>query len=340
LKLLRYLLRINLRMKSQPFKFIYFLLCLGLCNPLWAQSLVDDANLSMGADGSGGTFAETIKIISQSKKIFILTNNNQQLGPGDFISLALEDKLAARAVVAKTHQGQVGIKILKIYSVAQWSRLRRDLEVQIVKGDDSAFGKKPETKTEQSEVAKIRSEEDLFTGDVVADDELGILDENKNRHIRPDNLISIQAAYFEANEIQSRGGSLRSPMYGLSWAYQFTDNYFVEGLYGRTLIDNYPGDGTQTLVNHVVARLKYNIKGPLYTFFMPYLGYQSYTVSSPEAGKGNSATQNVEELEVIEGLKKSGPVFGVTVLRRLVPGWFVKADLGSDIINVGFTIEF
>ena len=103
-------------MKQLHFRIIYLVLCLGLSNQLWSQSLVDDANLNLAATGTGGSFAETIKIISSSKKIFILTNNNQQLGPGDFISLALDDKLAARAVVAKTHQGQVGIKILKIYS--------------------------------------------------------------------------------------------------------------------------------------------------------------------------------------------------------------------------------
>lgn len=339
--MLRYLLRIKVRMKLRTYKFIYCLLCLGICSPLWAQSLVDDANLSMPATGGGASFSETIKIISASKKIFIITNNNQQLGPGDFISLALDDKLAARAVVAKNHQGQVGIKILKIYSVSQWGRLKRDQEVQIIKGDDTAFGKKPEEKTDDTaSTSKIKSEEDLYTGDVVEDDELGILDENKNRHIRPDNLISVNAAYFDANEIPSRGGKVRTPMFGLSWAYQFTDNYFLEGIYGRSLIDSYPADGAQTLVNHVVARLKYNFKGPLYTFFLPYIGFQSYTVSSPDAGKGTDTAQNAEELQAIEDLKKTGPVFGVTVLRRLVPGWFIKADLGSDIINVGFTIEF
>jgi hypothetical protein len=327
-------------MKILQFKIIYLLLCLGLSNVVWSQSLVDDANLSMAADGSGGTFAETIKIISGSKKIFILTNNNQQLGPGDFISLALEDKLAARAVVAKTHQGQVGIKILKIYSVSQWSKLRRDLEVQIVKGDDSTFGKKPEVKTDESGIGKIKSEDDLYTGDVVADDDLGVLDENKNRHIKPDNIVSISGAYLSANEIESRGGTIKAPMFGISWAYQFTDNYFVEGVYGRSLFDNYPADGSQTLVNHVVGRLKYNFKGPAYTYFMPYLGFQSYTVSSPDAGKGTDPVQNEEELVVIDELKKSGPVFGVTILRRLVPGWFIKADLGTDVLNLGFSIEF
>lgn len=324
-------------MKHFGLIFVYLLLVMGVS--AHAQSLVEDANLSMPADGSGNTFNETIKIISASKKIFILTNNNQQLGPGDFISLALDNNLAARAVVAKTHQGQVGIKILKIYSLSQWGRLRRDQEVQIVKGDDSLFGKKVE-KVEETPVAKIKSEDDLYSGDVVVDDDVGIFDDNKNRHIKPDNIVALTGAFLEAAEVESRGGKVRANEFGVSWAFQFADNYFAEGLYGRALIDNFPGDGTQTLVNHLTARLKYNFKGPLYTFFMPYVGFHSYTVSSPDAGKSTSDITNAEELDAIDKLKKSGPVFGVTVLRRLVPGWFIKADLGSDIINVGFAIEF
>jgi hypothetical protein len=317
-----------------------FIYCLMLFSTqVFSQSLVEDANLSNSSMTGENVFNETIKIISGSKKIFILTNNNQQLGPGDFVSLALDNNLAARAVVAKTHQGQVGIKILKIYSLAQWAKLRRDLEVQVIRGDDSMFGKKPEPKPEET-TAKIRSEEDLYTGDVVVDDDIGIFDENKNRHIKPDNVVALTGAFFEAAEVESRGGTVRTTEFGISWAYQFSDNYFVEGLYGRALIDNYPGDGSQTLVNHLTARLKYNIKGPLYTFFMPYLGFHTYTVSSPDAGKTNSEATNLEQLNAIDDLKKSGPVFGVTVLRRLVPGWFIKADIGSDIINAGFAIEF
>jgi hypothetical protein len=145
---------------------------------------------------------------------------------------------------------------------------------------------------------------------------------------------------LDAAEVKSRGGTVRTNEFGISWAYQFSDNYFVEGIYGRALLDNFPGDGTQTLVNHLTARLKYNIKGPLYTFFMPYLGFHSYTVSSPDAGKTNNSVTNEEQLTAIDNLKKSGPVFGITVMRRLVPGWFIKADVGSDILNVGFAIEF
>lgn len=325
-------------MKYFSVVFVYLFLCISL--PVAAQSLVEDANLATAPEGSEGFFLETIKIISGSKKIFILTNNNQQLGPGDFISLALDNNLAARAVVAKTHQGQVGIKILKIYSVTQWGRLRRDQPVQIIKGDDSLFGKKVAEKAPETPIEKIKSEEDLFTGDVIVEDDIGVFDENKNRHIKPDNVVAITGAFFDAAEVAPRSGTVRSTEFGISWAFQFADNYFAEGLYGRSLLDNYPQDGSQTLVNHLTARLKYNIKGPLYTFFMPYLGFHTFTVSSPDAGKTNNAQTNELQLAAIDELKKSGPVFGVTILRRLVPGWFIKADLGSDIINVGFAIEF
>lgn len=308
--------------------------------PAFGQSLVEDANLNNTPNEVGETFKETIKIISASKKIFIITNNNQQLGTGDFISLALSDKLAARAVVAKTHQGQVGIKILKIYSLSEWSKLKRNLEIQIVKGDDSYFGKKPSEVKETSKATKIKSEEDLYTGDVVVEDEPGAFEESKGRHIRPDNVVALNGAFYDAQEIESRGGTVRTNELGVSWAYQFADNYFIEGVYGRALLDNFPGDGAQTLVNHITARLKYNFKGPLYTFIMPYIGFHSYTVSSPDAGETNNTAINNEELDAVDKLKKSGPVIGVTVLRRLVPGWFIKTDLGTDVLNLGFAIEF
>ena len=325
-------------MKLISIFFIYILF--NISSNLQAQSLVEDANLNFDGQQNENLFTETIKIISDSKKIFILTNNNQQLGPGDFISLALDNNLAARALVAKTHQGQVGIKIVKIYSLAQWGRLRRDQEVQIIKGDDSTFGKKPVVAVEETPVSKIRNEEDLYTGDVVVEDDLSVFDDNKNRHIKPDNIVALTGAFYEASEVASRGGKVRTNEFGISWAFQFADNFFAEGLYGRALIDNFPGDGSQTLANHITGRIKYNFKGPLYTFIMPYVGFHTYTISSPDAGKTNNDATNQEQLDAVDDLKKSGPVFGVSVLRRLVPGWFIKADVGSDIMSVGFAIEF
>ncbi len=333
------------KMKIFKLNLVCFCLFLGSFSQLKAQSLVEDANLSQAATNGENVFTETIKIISASKKIFVVTNNNAQMGPGDFVSLALDNKLAARAVVAKNHQGQVGIKILKIYSMAQWGRLRRNMDVQIVRGDDSAFAvkKAAEVAAADGKDSKIKSEDDLYTGDVVIEDEIGVFDDNKNRHIKPDNVVSVGAGYKTAPQTETAGGgTARATEFGIAWAYQFSDNYFIEGIYGRANFQKYPANDVQTVSNHLIARLKYNIKGPLYTFFMPYAGWQSYTISSPAAGKSdtNTAEQNEAELKAIDDLKKSGPVFGVTILRRLVPGWFIKADLGTDILNIGFAIEF
>ncbi|MGE3611244.1 MAG: hypothetical protein AB7I27_16750 [Bacteriovoracaceae bacterium] len=320
---------------------LFFSLSFGFCERAFSQSLVEDANLTTSNTENADSFTETIKIISESKKIFILTNNNQQLGQGDFLSLALDNKLAARALVAKTHQGQVGIKILKIYSMAQWSKLRRNLDVQIIKGDDSYFNKKTQTAAETVENNKIKSEEDLYSGEVVAEEDFGTFDDKKNRHIKPDNIISIGGGYYTVGNTQLEGGGKRGVTeFNASWAYQFQDNYFVEGFYGSTRINDYPSGGIQTNLSHLILRLKYNIKGPLYTFFLPYIGYHQFNVSSPDAGNSNNQIQNDQENDAVNKLKKSGPIAGVTILRRLVPGWFIKADLGIDTLSGGFAIEF
>jgi hypothetical protein len=335
------------------FSLILVYLCVGFfLTSAYSQSLVEDANLTAATPESGGEnlFTETIKIISQSKKIFILTNNNQKLGPGDFVSLAYNNQLAARAMVAKTHQGQAGLKIIKIYSLAQWGKLRRNQDIQVIKGDDSYFGKKIDKVVDATPVGKIKNEEDLYTGDVVVEDELGDFEDNKNRHIKPDNIVGIFGAFQTAavadrvatDGTTTSGGKARATEFGASWAYQFADNFFAEGLYGRALYNSFPSDGIQTLVNRFEGRIKYNIKGPLYTFFMPYVGYQNNSVSSPDAGQGNvkGTLAGKKELDAVDKLKKAGPVVGVTILRRLVPGWFVRADLGTDMLGLGFSIEF
>ena len=316
---------------------IFLVTLLFLTSRSFAQTLVEEAKAPLAAEASEGVFVETIKIISASKKIFVLTNNNQQLGQGDFISLALDNKLAARAVVAKNYDGQTGIKILKIYSLAQWARLRKGQEVQVIRGDDSMFGKKVvETKvTPTEEAPKIKSEEDLFNDRVAIDD--GEFDDGSKRHIKPDNVISLGLGFLSAKDIENQ--EARSTQFSGAWAYQFTDNWFAEFVYARSQLEDYPAKGAQTLVNNVVGRLKYNFKAPLYSFIMPYIGFQSQTVSS-NAGKTGVAATDAAELEVVDELKKTGPAFGVTLLRRLVPGWFVKADLGTDVLNLGVAIEF
>jgi hypothetical protein len=167
-----------------------------------------------------------------------------------------------------------------------------------------------------------------------------MIDENKNRSIKPDNVVAISGAFVSAAEVDSKkGGKVRATEITGSWAYQFSDNYFIEGSYGRATFNSFPVDGGSTLVTRVVGRVKFNIKGPLYTFFMPYIGFQSTSVTSPDKDTG-TLVQVKEQNKAVNKLKNTGPVLGVTILRRLVPGWFIKSDIGLDGVNLGFAIEF
>lgn len=320
-------------------RFIFILTTLLFLTALaQAQTLVDDIKSPVETVVSDGSlFTEQIKIISASKKIFVLTNGNNQMGMGDFVSLILDNKLAVRALVAKTHEGNAGLKIVKIYSLTEWGRLRKGLDVQIIRGDDSYYNKAP-AKVEATEAApKIQTEDDLYNKEVLADDDAELDDDNK-RHIKPDNVIS--AGLWLSNYSDAEGGSKRGTMVAGAWAYQFTDNWFVEGFYGRTSLNDFPAQQTQTVVNNFVGRLKYNFKAPLYSFFLPYVGFQSQTVSSPRAGDIADQVQKDKELRAVDRLRKQSIVVGVTFLRRLVPGWFFKADLGMDVIDAGVAIEF
>ena len=105
-----------------------------------AQNVLDELGDSSPSAQAPDLAVEKVEKISQSKRIFIITNSNSSFDEGDFVSLLLDAKLAARALVAKTTDaGVAGIKITKIYSLALWKRLREKTEVQILRGDDSYY---------------------------------------------------------------------------------------------------------------------------------------------------------------------------------------------------------
>ena len=216
--------------------------------------------------------------------------------------------------------------------------------MQIKKGDDSALFAPPKTKSSDiKEEAKIEGEEDLFNDKSLGDENLeGFYQDN--RLIKPDNIVSAAWNQFTfANDLT--GDKEAHNQWNFAWAYQFSDNYWVEGLYGRVQVDGLPDGASQTIINNFTIRAKYTIKAPLYSYFKPYIGFQTYSVSSPNSGvqKSDSDADRIQaekETDLINKLQTSQIAFGVTVLRRLVPGWFFKADLGNDITSIGFAIEF
>jgi hypothetical protein len=245
-----------------------------------------------------------------------------------------------------------GIKIVKIYNTTLWTQLGTNKEVLILRGDDSYYSTKKVAQVEDDKKKKgeddlkINSEDDLFNNTTAVDDDLN-LEENNNRLIKPDNLLGLN--YGLLDSLDNAGEGYRYPHINANWGYQLSDNVWGEIGVGTNTITDYPNvngaGGIDTRLISFNFRLKYTINAPFYSYIMPYAGYQIVSADSPGAGKDDpsdpqSTATLAKELELVDALKKSGPVFGVTVLRRIVPGWFVRADLGTDLIGGGLTLEF
>ena len=158
---------------------------------LLGQDLLEDASQSLSKANAGEIFSETVNIISRSGKVFILSNSNQLLGKGDFVTMIIKDDGAvARAVVAKTHDGQAGVKVLKVYSLARWKKLKRSLAIDLLKGDDSSlFAAKKTTSEKDIANSKIDSEEDLFNDKALINEDLSDFYKD-SRVIKPDNIVT------------------------------------------------------------------------------------------------------------------------------------------------------
>lgn len=320
----------------------------------FSQNVLDDIEeedrIESGTtENAPNLVSETIKVIAPSKKIFILTNENKSFSKGDFISLLLANKLVCRALVAKTNDENLsGIKIVKIYNVSLWKQLKPGKEVLVLKGDDSYYTTVKTTKEliDEKPKTKVQDEDDLFNTTTLNDDDLS-LEETNNRLIKTDNLISAGVGLLSGKDVD--GSSKRYSHFNGSWGYQITDNIWAELGAGTNTISDYPTTGLDTRMLNFMTKLKYTFNAPFYSYLMPYVGYQIIQADSPGAGVNDGsipgtadeiAAELNNEVQAVDDLKKSSVIFGVTVLKRIVPGWFIRADIGSDLLNAGLTLEF
>lgn len=346
-------------MSFKGFKLpVFFCLLLILSvSTVRAQNVLDDIeeedriDSPVNGEQAPTLVSETIKTISPSKKIFIITNENQSFTKGDFISLLLTNKLVCRALVAKTTPEKLsGIKIVKIYNLALWKQLALGKEVLVLKGDDSYYTNKEKTPEKdkagkgKKDDSKLQSDEDLFNSTSLSGNEDDLsLDENSKRLIKPDNLLSLNVGLIQAQDVD--GSKKNYTQINGAWAYQLTDNIWAEAGLGTNTIRDYPSTGLDTRLINIEVKAKYTFAAPFYSYIQPYVGYQTLLASSAGAGVDDGSgtltpVQLATEKQLVQDLKKSSVIFGVTILKRIVPGWFVRADFGTDIINGGLTIEF
>ncbi len=306
------------------------------------ESIVDEVTSKKNEELAPSLAIEKIEKISPSSKIFIITNTNSSFNKGDYISLLYNANLAARALVAKTTgDGLAGIKILKIYSLKLWSRMRKGTKIQIIRGDDSFYRlQKEKANEEENQDSLIKDDEDLFNKTTFLEDDLS-LEEASNRIIKQDNVISLTLGQVES--IDNDGSPQKYSQMNIQWSYQVEDNIWAELSYGQNLIDDFPNTSLQTKLTNLTIKGKYTIKAPFFSYIQPYAGYQIIGASSPGAGTPDIEEPNLDleaELKLIEDSKKNSIIFGLSVLKRLVPGWFIRADIGTDILGIGFGLEF
>ena len=297
---------------------------------------------------------ERIQRISQSRRIFIISNENNSVNKGDFITLLYKSKKGVRALVAKEQESQVGIKILKIYSLSVWNQLARGIEVQIIRGDAHPFllslkeknALKDEEKAKEKEKDAnrnlIQDEEDLFNETLLEEDALYSLDDEiSNRNIKNDNVFTVSVGKIDGRDENDNRKSY-TQVNG-AWAYQLLDNFFVEALFGQNLVRDYPALGLDTKMLNYTARLRYTIPTHFFIIIWPYIGYQRVDAYTPGI---YDKTGNPSEIEIehderqVEDLRQERFIYGISIMRRLVPGWFVGLHVGVDIINIGLALEF
>ena len=122
------------------------------------------------------------------------------------------------------------------------------------------------------------------------------------------------------------------------------DNFWLEAAYAYSSLQNAPILGLATTIHNYMVRAKYNFALPWYSFLMPYVGYQYTNASSDQAGvdpDGEATQQELDqEVQWVSELGENRIAFGVSLMRRLAPGWFARLNIGTDSIDGGIFLEF
>ena len=286
--------------------------------------------------------SERVEKISPNRKIFIISNENQSFNRGDFISLLISGKLVARALVAKTKEGIAGVKILKIYNLSLWKRMKKGREIQIIRGDDSYYQKR-EKRKKKGEIEDEVAEQDLFDKTIISEDYLE--DDITEGIFRTNNMISITYGWFQG--LDSLNENAWYTQINFQYQYQAWRNLFVGLDFGMNTVQDFPSKGLDTRYYNIVPKVKYTFEVFWGLIIQPYVGWQFLVADSPGAGQPDSNTSGNEtspiqlqyELDLVDNSEKSMIVVGVTLVQPIVPGWNLKADLGMDILSIGVGLE-
>ncbi len=305
---------------------------------MYSQNIIEDLQDNGPTDPSQSNnyaqFNEEVLLKSKNRRILIITNKNQSLKQGDFISLYVNSEKIARALVAKDRNNKVAIKIINTFS-DKFDRLtRRGDELEIIRGDDSSF-----SATEEDINADL-GENDLFSIDLIDKKE----EKENAKKLNERNLVTLGIGLYQGIDSQEES---KAYVHGiLSYAIKAFGPVWFEGVYGYSNLQRFPRQDTSAHLHGLGVRLKLNINLPAYMFLMPYAGIHfAYVSSTDTIDPGASAPQAEinaynREVDLINIASQFRPTAGLTLHKRFVPGWFITLSGGLDVSYAGVTIGF
>jgi hypothetical protein len=290
------------------------------------------------------SYPEKIVLTSKSKRIFIVTHQSNAMEPGDLVTAYYRGNKVFRALVAKSRDSKIGLKILKSFDQTMKNSLQPGQEVRLVKGDDSVV-----TVNQTNEPRlQIKNESDLYSEDLLVD----IEGPSKPKKKLPEqNIIQLGIGVYQG--IDEFSESKFYTHWVVNWAFRLKQAWWLEAGYGYSPAKRFPAKDIGTDLHSLTFKAKYSYELPFFSFAAPYAGLQVVIPQSSEAGViADSTTELTDEqvaenqasadreLDLVDESQKITPVIGITLLKRFVPGWFVTANLGTDSINVGLSIGF
>lgn len=328
----------------------HFLLVLLISPSSYAQSVIDELRAVSKGDlpTKNQLFSETITTISTNKRIFIVTNSNNKLLMGDFVSLVKDNQLILRALVVKTRDDRSGLKLVKIYDQSLWKSLTTGQDTQMLRGDDSYFlaqiQKEQESildqnkNSENSNVASnaseaLSAEEQLILGaDIKLESTV-----DKNRKINANHLLYFTVGNYRS--LSTNGDADTYMHYRVGWGFQVFNNWFSDISYGYTILKKYPEVDIDTALNTVTFKFGYIFQLPIHSFLYAYAGIYNSIANAPGAGEGVSDAQAELEIQRIRDIEGLGYLGGISFYKRLVPGWTFKLDVDLKSVGAGIMVE-
>jgi hypothetical protein len=314
-----------------------FLFSLLIVFPAYSETVMDKLSDEEEIPEISRSLAqEKIQRMSYNKGIIILSNENQGYNQGDFITLLQKGKPIARALVAKTKGNLSGIKIIKIYSQTDFDSFAVNQDVQIVRGDDSAY-----FKTEKSEKGKLKEQEEgQFDKTMISEEEL--LEKPRTNYLISNNFI-FEIGVGSVEGIDILGGSKRYAQINFQLSYQVARNFFFSAVYGQNTIKSFPNTGLDTRYYQINGRAKYTLPIFWTLLLQPYVGFQYSGASSPGAGQPDGVTTQAQlnyEVAMVNQLHKQKFIFGLSLFVTIVPSWYLIFDIGTDMGNLALGLDF